>query len=255
MIQNTVSRASSSLSCCLKKLHLFVSESYGPISKLILPHRQKAKGVSFTSLPCHLALRTILESTTRLTAIKTLQETGVASACHILVADQTGATGLECSFLDIVPLDPDPHGIVAHTNHYVLPHASSVIEATDWLPDTRYRLKRVEELLQKARSQDGNGDVGVDVEVIKAILGDEVKGGGASICRSTRPDNPIATLFRIVMDLNDASASVTIGRPSEPTGYLTLLKKGVVSGVEEVKEKGVAGVFEKGFGVVQEVTV
>lgn len=168
------------------------------------------------------------------------------------MADKTGATGLECSAVDIVALEMDEYGIVAHTNHYVLPHASSVIEATDWLPDTRYRLLRVEKLLFQARS---SAKEGVDKDVIEGILEDEVKGEGASICRSTRPDNPIATLFRIVMDLNDASASVAIGRPSEPTGYLTLLKKGIVGGgAELVKEKGGGtDIFEREVGVVQEV--
>jgi len=163
------------------------------------------------------------------------------------VADRTGATGLECSNVDIVKLEMDQWGVVAHTNHYVLPHAEEVVEATDWLPDTRYRLSRAQELLSMARE---NGEV--EISTLRQVLEDEVQGGGASICRSTRPDNPIATLFRIVMDLNDATASVTVGRPSEPVGQLTLLKKATFRSADEVKEKGHA-ILKEDFPVAQEV--
>jgi isopenicillin-N N-acyltransferase-like protein len=55
----------------------------------------KAKGVSFSKLPCHLALRTVMESLSRQAAIAALEKAGVASACHILIADSSGGTGLE----------------------------------------------------------------------------------------------------------------------------------------------------------------
>ena len=65
----------------------------------------KAKGVSFEKLPCHFALRTVLEGESRDAPIAAPEKAGVASACHILVADATGGTGLECSSEDIVRLD------------------------------------------------------------------------------------------------------------------------------------------------------
>lgn len=106
----------------------------------------KAKGVSFTSLPCHLALRTVLASPSRSSAIEALEKAGVASACHILVADETGGTGLECSSEDVVRLEMDEMGRVVHTNHYLREHREGVVEAMDWLPDTRFRLGRMEEV-------------------------------------------------------------------------------------------------------------
>ena len=45
----------------------------------------KAPGVDFQRLPCHLALRTCLESTSTEEAVVALAKAGVASACHILV--------------------------------------------------------------------------------------------------------------------------------------------------------------------------
>lgn len=177
----------------------------------------KAKGVSYTRLPCHLALRTVMESKSRAVAIATLEKSGVASACHILVADATGGTGLECSSVDIVKLEMNKSGIVTHTNHYVLEHESSVVEAQDWLQDTRFRLKRINELLNGAKEQQPNA------EVVENLLIDEVEGDGASICRSSKgSQNPLATLFSIVMDLGNRKGRVMVGRPVDPIAKITL---------------------------------
>ena len=45
----------------------------------------KASGVAIQRLPCHLALRTCLESTSTGEAVVALKKAGVASACHIMV--------------------------------------------------------------------------------------------------------------------------------------------------------------------------
>ncbi|KMU75198.1 acyl-CoA [Coccidioides immitis RMSCC 3703] len=50
----------------------------------------KCAGVDFNKIPCHLALRTVLNSSSRAEAVEKLEKLGVASACHILVADHTG---------------------------------------------------------------------------------------------------------------------------------------------------------------------
>jgi isopenicillin-N N-acyltransferase-like protein len=171
----------------------------------------KARGVSFSKLPCHLALRTVMESESREAAIATLEKDGVASACHILVADVTGGTGLECSSEDIVKLEMNK-GIVSHTNHYVLKHKPAVVEAHDWLPDTRFRLRRIGELLNAAKEEEPTS------EIVESFLRDEMEGDGAAICRS----GTLATLFSIVMDLGNKRARVVEGRPANPTSKLTL---------------------------------
>jgi len=53
----------------------------------------KVHGVSYDKLPCHLALRTVMEISSREAAVLTLEKARVASACHILVGDATGGTG------------------------------------------------------------------------------------------------------------------------------------------------------------------
>ncbi|KAK0124800.1 hypothetical protein ONS96_008681 [Cadophora gregata f. sp. sojae] len=177
----------------------------------------KAKGVSFTSLPCHLALRTVMESSSRQDAISRLEAAGVASACHILVADATGGTGLECTSDDIVRLEMNADGIVTHTNHMIVKHKGSVVEAPDWLVDTRFRLERIGELL------DGVKRKGVSVEAVEGMLMDEQMGCGASICRKeTDVEGSLATLFSIVMDLEARTAKVSMGRPVAPVEKLVL---------------------------------
>ena len=177
----------------------------------------KAKGVSYSKLPCHLALRTVMESESRQVAVATLEKVGVASACHILVADVTGGTGLECSSEDIVRIEMNREGIVTHTNHYVLEHTPTVIESHDWLVDTRFRLSRIGELLNAAKEQQPSQ------EVVESLLRDEMEGDGASICRISKEESgSLATLFSIVMDLNSKRARVAEGRPSDPLSKLTL---------------------------------
>jgi isopenicillin-N N-acyltransferase-like protein len=175
----------------------------------------KAKGVSFSKLPCHLALRTVMESESRAAALSTLEKAGVASACHILVADVTGGTGLECSSEDIVKLEMNKQGAVTHTNHYVLEHKQGVIEAPDWLPDTRFRLRRIGELLNAAKEEQPSQ------EGLERFLRDETEGDGAAICRTPLKDD-LATLFGIVMDLGNKKGQVMVGRPANPTAKLVL---------------------------------
>src|SRR5215469_8371579 len=149
----------------------------------------KAKGVCFSKLPCHLALRTVMESPSRSAAVETLQKQGVASACHILVADVSGGTGLECSSDDIVSLEMDERGVVIHTNHYLLPHKETVVELHGWLPDTHFRLRRIGELVSQAGKEQGPS-----VELVQSLLRDEMEGDGAAICRSKNEMDGLATL-------------------------------------------------------------
>lgn len=45
----------------------------------------RAQGVDFQKLPCHLALRTCLESTSTEEAVVAIKKAGVASSSHLLV--------------------------------------------------------------------------------------------------------------------------------------------------------------------------
>lgn len=176
----------------------------------------KARGVSFSKLPCHLALRTVMESSSRKEAIETLEKAGVASACHILIADKTGGTGMECSAQDIVQLPMNGKGIVTHTNHMIVSHIEGVVEEPDWLPDTRFRFQRIGELLTAAKEEVPS------LGLVEKMLEDEQEfwGNGAAICRSEKIGvdgvKGLATLFSVVMDLKSVKGRVKVGRSARP---------------------------------------
>ncbi|MCJ1434619.1 hypothetical protein MMC27_003988 [Xylographa pallens] len=163
----------------------------------------RAKGVSFDRLPCHLALRACLDSPSRTEATRVLRAAGVASSCHILIADPTGGIGLECSNVDIVEIPSNSSGIVIHTNHYVKDH-SEVTERID-LPDSITRLDRIGKLVSTYRD-------GPTVATVSEMLKDE-QNYPVSICRAKTEKSTTATLFSIIMKLDEKSAIVTVGRP------------------------------------------
>ena len=170
-----------------------------------------ALGVDFAKIPVHLALRACLESNSADEAVGILRECGVAAACHILVMDESGGVGLECSSKDVVLLLPDAHGLVRHTNHFLERHEG--VEDKVTLKDSPLRLNRLDELLQQKIGSEGPDGQIVANDVL-SMLKDEVNFPTA-ICRSPTKDSTTTTLFNIVMDLKKREASVIVGRPSQ----------------------------------------
>lgn len=177
----------------------------------------KAVGVDFNRLPCHLALRTALNCSFRTDAVGILTTFGVASACHILIADPSGGLGLECSAVDIVKLPMSDEGIVTHTNHYLEPHHTpvGVLNSINWLPDTEFRLLRIRELLGGVKGEP-------TTEALEHVMQDE-KNYPGSVCRGEADGTTVETLFSIIMDLKGRTANVKIGRPVRPEGFIKLV--------------------------------
>lgn len=175
----------------------------------------KAKGVDFARLPCHLALRRALESDSCSEAAQVLEEVGVAAACHILIADPRGSVGLECTAFDVVRLgtrQQQGKEVITHTNHFIEPHRGA--SCPPELPDSPFRLERIDKLLVKETRKP-------DLETIGDMLKDEENFPG-SICRAQSDKDGFATLFSIIMDLNNRKAQVKMGRPTESGGTLIL---------------------------------
>ncbi len=170
----------------------------------------RAKGVDFGKLPCHLALRACLDSSSREEAVKTLQKAGVASAAHFTVADPSGGIGLECSYTDIVVLPMPSNGILTHTNHFIKEHPG-VEEKPQW-QDSLVRLPRIGKLMETAEPS---------LENVASLLKNE-EGLPTAICRDQTHDSTVATLFSIRMDLGKRIAEVTVGRPVQPEEHLKL---------------------------------
>ena len=177
----------------------------------------RARGVDFQKLPCHLALRTCLESTSSEGAVAALERQGVASSCHILVADSESAIGLECSHMAVVKLTMDER-ILMHTNHYIKPHDG--VEDLMALKDSPTRYKRIEQLISEQKKRLLETET-LELEDIRSLLKDE-ENFPTGICRSMTDDSSVETLFNIVMDLKRRRAEVVKGKPcsGEATLYL-----------------------------------
>lgn len=166
----------------------------------------QAKGVDFGKLPCHLALRTVMNSKSRAEAMQALRNAGVASACHIQIADaNTGGVGLECTASDIVEMSAI-NGICTHSNHLVETH---VIQDKRMLPDSPFRLERIQELIGGKEKSSATS-----ISDLSDMLKDE-KNFPAAICRARTENSSLQTLFSIVMDLSKGYAKVKMGRPTE----------------------------------------
>jgi isopenicillin-N N-acyltransferase-like protein len=167
----------------------------------------RAKGVDYARLPCHLALRAALECTGQREGGEMLRGTGVASSCHILVADESGGRGYECSWRDVVEVGEEAgmQGVITHTNHYVMKH--DAVEDPD-LEDSFRRLPRIEKLIRERQGE------GPTTEGIFDMLKDE-EGFPMAICRKSGGGSQSSTLFSIVIDLSRRMAQVKVGRPTE----------------------------------------
>lgn len=172
----------------------------------------RVKGMDPTRIPCHLGLRMVLESRSREEAVQRLEKYGVASSCHMLIADASGGVGLEWSSVEVQKVTMNASKQVFHSNHYLMKHPG--VEDTNWLADSTYRVTRIEELCKNIDGKPTSGNV---AELFK----DESNLPGA-ICRAQTGASGSATLFNIVMDLKARNATVTLGRPVAPEEVLQL---------------------------------
>ncbi|KAK3633661.1 hypothetical protein LTR56_015727 [Elasticomyces elasticus] len=172
----------------------------------------KVKGMDPTRLPCHLGLRMVLESSSREEAVSKLEKYGVASSCHMLVADASGSIGLEWSSVELQKIKMNSSEQVFHSNHYLAKHVG--VEDTNWLGDSNFRVTRIEEL---CKTLGGTPTTQSLFELFK----DEANYPG-SICRAQVQGNGSASLFNIIMDLKRCVATVTLGRPVSPEEVVQL---------------------------------
>lgn len=175
----------------------------------------RVRGMDATRLPCHLGLRMVLESRSREEAVARLEQYGIASSCHMLIADATGAVGLEWSAIDVQKLPMNAAGQIFHSNHYLAKHpgisGADSVSGGDYLGDSVFRVARIGELAKVMYPSGGN----INKEEISGFFEDEANYPGA-ICRATFEGKPLSgTLFNIVMDLKTKTATVKLGRPTE----------------------------------------
>ena len=178
----------------------------------------RARGVDFNKLPVHLGLRVCLDSMSKDEAIQKLTRCGIASSCHILIADNSGGTGLECSHVHMTQLPMSSDGVLTHTNNFVRPHA--VKEDMD-LKDSPRRLKRINQLVEQLKEILDEDTPEPELGDIATLLKDE-EDYPTSICRAPTSTNTTSTLFSITMDLGKRYAEVKLGRPTQNGGVVKL---------------------------------
>lgn len=167
----------------------------------------RARGVDPSKLPVHLALRTVLESCSRAAAVDIIKRTGVAGSAHILVADETGSVGLECTSKGVKELQMDDRGQVIHSNHLLLEHPG--VDEPPWLPDSPLRVPRLRKLFGEKFAASP-----VTVAGLFAVFKDE-DGYPGAINRCQVGESETQTLFNIVMDLSKRNAVFSFGRTTE----------------------------------------
>ncbi|QIW97408.1 hypothetical protein AMS68_002926 [Peltaster fructicola] len=167
----------------------------------------RARGMDVNRLPCHLGLRMALESTSCADAVARLNRYGIASSCHMLLADAKESIGLEWSSIDVQQVQMNAKQQIFHSNHYLLEHPG-VID-TVWLPDSPFRVTRIEELCRDLSDSPTLSELG-------RVFEDEGN-APASICRLQTEQTGSATVFNIVMDLMSTQVVVRFGRPNAST--------------------------------------
>ena len=175
----------------------------------------RARGVDYSRLPVHLAMRATLESTSRREAIAKLERSGVAAAVHFLIADSTGGTSIECSHKDLLKMEMQD-GKICHSNHFLVEHTDGVFD-TVFSHDSLDRMVRATELLNSAAEHEKPPTV----RTIEKMLEDE-RGYPGAINRAASTKSANATLFGVVMELNTRTAKVRIGRPTQCKGIVFL---------------------------------
>jgi len=158
----------------------------------------RAKAMDSSKLPIHVILRLFLQSTSTKHAISQLEALGgIASSCHILLADLEGPQSLELSPGGHVSIAPNDRGIVCHSNHFI--ENRYVNESTSWLKGSPIRLQRIRELTEELAD---SGKI-VNGNVLREKVFSDRFNAPQSICCQEDPARPIetrsSTLFCIVM--------------------------------------------------------
>ncbi|KAL4963159.1 acyl-coenzyme A:6-aminopenicillanic acid acyl-transferase-domain-containing protein [Aspergillus stella-maris] len=174
-------------------------------------------GIAPEKMPIHFALRTILESKSKAEALEKIKSIGLAGSSHILLGDETGPTGLECTSIGFQELQPDNLGRVVHANNLILQH-DGVFEPT-WLEDSPKRTARLTELATKEVGEKAG------FETLLELFKDE-QGFPASINRHQTGNNDSNTLFNVVYNLSERKGIISMGRTTEIEEQVTIGFKG-----------------------------
>ena len=171
----------------------------------------RCTGYDSSRLPIHLALRYSLECETIEEASAYLEKAGTAGSGFLLLGQKDEVVGLEFTSSTTSRMKADHRGRIIHSNHLVTQHEG----AKEWPePDSLDRLDRMLQLTGEL------GPINMTISSF-AELFDDHAGAPFSICRQQTGASKDATLFNIVMDLEQQCATVKLGRRCEGGEVLT----------------------------------
>ncbi|MFC0266475.1 C45 family autoproteolytic acyltransferase/hydolase [Kushneria aurantia] len=172
--------------------------------------------ICYPKLPVHVMLRRVLESSNVEHALDMIDEVGVASPAHFLIADATGhAAGVEVSPMGDSAMTPRG-GRLCHTNHLIAKHLPPGLEDFP-REDSFSRLERLRELVAANDNP--------DFAALRAHLADE-QGTPDAINRRDNAQlearDRMETLFTIVMNLTAKRAELSFGKPADDPEIIEL---------------------------------
>ena len=171
-------------------------------------------------VPYHVLLRAMLDARTPTEALTALQRAQRSSSANYLIAHRDGlGLGVEATpgdFSRLFVAQPDGRGLLLHTNHFEHPRFDRV-DVSRWvMPDSLFRIQRLQRALAKADPYASS--------TYEAVLTDHA-GHPAGLCCHPDPSYPEpeqgATVLSLVMDLDALTMRLAEGQPCE-TGYRTL---------------------------------
>lgn len=176
------------------------------------------------TVPLHIALRAVLNSTTLADAIENAGRMPLACCANFMMAGAQGqAVTVEIGpgEIDVIYAD---EGWVAHSNHFYGPRTTHIRDTGRMaFPDTYLRLGRVRETMRQL------GDKKISVADIQTLFEDHV-GYPDSICRHVDPRDPIGkqmhTDFSILMNLDKREMLYAAGCPCTHEYSLYRMERG-----------------------------
>lgn len=176
----------------------------------ILRHRADGESVG---VPVHVVSRRILdEAATVDEALAIAAEADVSASTAITVVAADGKGHAEACSIELFPggparVDPDPSGVLVHTNHFLDANAAAGDEEPELGPDSLGRLARLREAFAGPRRPS------LEQALERLIHHDE----DAPVCCHVRPEAPFGeryrTLATVALDVAAGRMTVSAGGP------------------------------------------
>lgn len=164
------------------------------------------------AVPFHVMLRALFDADSLPAAFTTLQLPERSSSANYLLGHATGGVidieGAPGDFTRLYRVFPDRDGLVVHTNHFVAPSFPGPDVSPKSMPDSPFRLDRLERLLRAA--------LPLEIEDVQAALADHAEYPNAVCCHPTTSLHETeqgVSAASVIMDLDERVLWLADGNP------------------------------------------